>query len=319
MSDWHTSAADLSTDMCLSTALLGSLLTRYPGSRLTAKTFQNSSYFNNILVSTLKFMERESFAGRQKDERVQFLKGLLKVLPQFSDRLLRRKVLPALLELMADRSLLPFILPNVFHISKNLSQIEFTNTVLPKLQPLFEIQDPPQNLLLLLDQIELFVSKTTPSTFREGVTPLLYSPLDAEHAMVQERALKVVPRLCEILEYSHVKEVLFPKIAALFTRTKVLSVKCNTLICFHSMINVLDKYTLTEKLVPLLSRIKTKEPSVMVRTTERCECCCQTLTNTTLGRLRRSPSTRQCPRRWTAKRSDLPSFLSCGPCRWGRC
>lgn len=89
-------------------------------------------------------------------------------LPQFSDRLLRRKVLPALLELMSDRSLLPFILPNVFHIAKTLSSIEFTATVLPRLQPLFSVQDPPQNQLMLLDQIELFVAKTSPPVFREG-------------------------------------------------------------------------------------------------------------------------------------------------------
>ena len=34
--------------------------------------------------------------------------------------------------------------------------------------------------------------------------------------------------------------------------------------CFHSMIGVLDKFTLTEKLVPILARVKTREPSVMV-------------------------------------------------------
>lgn len=161
--------------------------------------------------------------------------------------------------------------------------IEFQSNVLPKLQPLFAIQDPPQTLLLLLDQIELFVSKTSATGFREGVTPLLYSALESEHAMVQERALTTVPRLCEILEYSHVKEVLFPKIAALFTRTKVLSVKCNTLICFHSMINVLDKYTLTEKLVPLLSRIKTKEPSVMIATLAVYEAMSKKVDRETLG------------------------------------
>jgi SCY1-like protein 2 len=135
-----------STDLCWCPDLLGTLLTRYPGSRLSAKAFQNSSYFNNILVSTLKFMERDNFAGRQKEERVQFLKGLLTILSQFSDRLLRRKVLPAvskeactivmtreegsplilhasqILELMSDRSLLPFILPNVFYISKTLCE-----------------------------------------------------------------------------------------------------------------------------------------------------------------------------------------------------
>lgn len=125
--------------------LLAGLLTRYPGSRLTAAQFQSSGYFNNILVSTLKFMERDTFSAKQREERVSFLKGLLKVLPQFSDRLLRRKVMPALLELIADRSLLPFILPNVFYISKNLSLLEFQTNVLPKLEPLLVLADPPQN------------------------------------------------------------------------------------------------------------------------------------------------------------------------------
>lgn len=246
--------------------VLSALLTRYPGARPTASAFQRSEYFNNMLTQTLKFMERDNFAGKNKEERVSFLKGLLRILDQFSDRLLRRKVLPALLELMNDRTLLPFILPNVFVISKNLSSIEFTTNVLPKLKPLFSVQDPPQNQLILLEQIELFVSKTSPPVFREQVTPLLYSALEAESVPSQEKALQTVPRLCEVLEYSHVKEVLFPKIATLFTKTRVLSVKCNTLICFHSMITVLDKYTLTEKLVPILARIKTREPSVMVAT-----------------------------------------------------
>jgi SCY1-like protein 2 len=246
--------------------VLSTLLTRYPGARPDASAFQRSEYFNNMLTQTLKFMERDNFAGKTKEERVSFLKGLLRILDQFSDRLLRRKVLPALLELMNDRTLLPFILPNVFVISKNLSSIEFTTNVLPKLKPLFNVQDPPQNQLILLEQIELFVSKTSPPVFREQVTPLLYSALEAESVPSQEKALQTVPRLCEVLEYSHVKEVLFPKIATLFTKTRVLSVKCNTLICFHSMISVLDKYTLTEKLVPILARIKTREPSVMVAT-----------------------------------------------------
>jgi SCY1-like protein 2 len=73
------------------------------------------------------------------------------------------------------------------------------------------------------------------------VTPLLYSSLETEQAQVQERALQKVPRLCEVLEYSHVKEVLFPKIAVLFSKTKILSVKVNTLISFHHMIPILDK------------------------------------------------------------------------------
>lgn len=52
----------------------------------------------------------------------------------------------------------------------------------------------------------------------------------------------------------------------IFSKTTLLSIKVNTLICFHSMVKILDKFTLTEKLVPLLARIKTKEPAVMIAT-----------------------------------------------------
>ena len=45
----------------------------------------------------------------------------------------------------------------------------------------------------------------------------------------------------------------------------------NTLICFHALCPILDKYTLTEKLVPMLARIRTKEPSVMVSCLAVCE------------------------------------------------
>lgn len=62
------------------------------------------------------------------------------------------------------------------------------------------------------------------------------------------------------------KSLLLPKITVVFSKTTSLSVKVTTLVCFKSLVPILDKFTLTEKLVPLLARIKTKEPSVMIAT-----------------------------------------------------
>jgi hypothetical protein len=44
----------------------------------------------------------------------------------------------------------------------------------------------------------------------------------------------------------------------LFTKTRILSIKVQTLDCFKAMVKTLDKATLTTKLVPLLAKIKTK-------------------------------------------------------------
>lgn len=82
---------------------------------------------------------------------------------------------------MKDPYLLPFILPNVFEISRTLTPDEFS-PVLLKLRPLFALKDPPQNMLseldalftvdlvkqvALLEHLTLFEEKTTPPAFRE--------------------------------------------------------------------------------------------------------------------------------------------------------
>lgn len=41
----------------------------------------------------------------------------------------------------------------------------------------------------------------------------MYNALESEHAVVQERALKVVPDLCESIDYAEVQGVLFPRVA----------------------------------------------------------------------------------------------------------
>ena len=51
-----------------------------------------------------------------------------------------------------------------------------------------------------------------------------------------------------------------------FSKTRILSVKVATLVTFLSMVKTLDQSSLTQKLVPLLSKIRTKEPAVMVGT-----------------------------------------------------
>jgi len=75
---------------------------------------------------------------------------------------------------------------------------------------------------------------------------------------VQERALKVVPDLCETIDYAEVSNVLFPRVAVsyknliheyrqtlhvqlVFTKTRILTVKVATLVTFLSMVKTLDQ------------------------------------------------------------------------------
>ena len=78
--------------------LLPKLITRHPQPRLSLPTLQSHSYFSSLAISTLNFLDPSNFASKPREEKASFLKGLLRVLPGFSDRLKRRKILPSLLD-----------------------------------------------------------------------------------------------------------------------------------------------------------------------------------------------------------------------------
>ncbi|TRM57589.1 hypothetical protein BD626DRAFT_551011 [Schizophyllum amplum] len=246
---------------------LGCLLyasTRYRSAH--PSTLPTMPFFNSLPISTLNFLDRTNFTTKTREEKISFMKGLTSVLDRFSEGLRTRKILPSLLEEMKDTHLLPYILPNVFAIANALTPIQFGNLVLPSLKPLFAVKEPPQNMLTLLENLKLLQEKTEKKVFRTQVLPLVYNALDSEHTVVQERALAVVPDLCETIDYAEIQGVMFPRVALVFTKTRVLSVKVATLATFLVMVKTLDQTSLTQKLVPLLSKIRTKEPAVMMAT-----------------------------------------------------
>jgi SCY1-like protein 2 len=83
---------------CRLSDLLPRLITRHPQSRLSLPTLQTHSYFSSLAISTLNFLDPSNFASKPREEKASFLRGLLRVLPGFSDRLKRRKILPSLLD-----------------------------------------------------------------------------------------------------------------------------------------------------------------------------------------------------------------------------
>ncbi|KAJ3780298.1 hypothetical protein GGU10DRAFT_417412, partial [Lentinula aff. detonsa] len=236
-------------------ALLRSLITRNHQGRPSPTILPSDPFFSSLPISTLNFLDRSNFTAKTREE-TSFMKGLTSVLSRFSEGLKSRKILPTLLEEVHSH-LLPYILPNVFAIANSLSSSQFASMVLPSLTPLFAVKEPPANMLTLLDNLPMLQNKT-----QKVVLPLVYNALDSEHAVVQERALKMIPDLCDTIDYAELQGVLFPRLALVFTKTRVLTVKVATLVTFLAMVKTLDQSSLTQKMVPLLSKIRTKEPAM---------------------------------------------------------
>jgi SCY1-like protein 2 len=161
----------------LSSHVLPRLITRRPAQRLTAKDFQESEYFDNVLVSTIRFLD--TFPAKTPNEKTQFLRGLIKVLPSFPKSVSEKKILPALLEELKDRDLLSAILQNVFKILELLpsSRRAFGEKVRPVLKDIFVVnakntqeKDAARDagLMVFLENLTVCADNASGKDFKDG-------------------------------------------------------------------------------------------------------------------------------------------------------
>ena len=296
----------------LASDLLPRLLTRRPAQRLSAKEFQEASYFDNILVSTIRFLD--ALPAKTPGEKAQFMRGLPRIMPQFPKSVLEKKVLPALLEECKDRELLAPILTDAFAVVKVLptGKRAFTDLIVPKLREVFLTTTSSKagasagerdtrveaGLMVLLENISTAAQNCPGKEFRDDILPLILLALESPTHTIVDAALGTLPSVLPVLDYSTIKNDLFPSIAAVFAKTSSLNIKIRGLEAFYTLCGgssssaqadgnddlnglgtttttktstssttssaILDKHTIQTSIVPLLRGIKTREPGVMM-------------------------------------------------------
>lgn len=174
------SSGTLPTDLV--SDLLPRLITRRPAQRLDASAFQQAKYFDNILVSTIRFLD--ALPAKTPNEKAQFMRGLPRIMPQFPSSVLERKILPVLLDEMKDLELLAAILQNTFAIIKAIpsGKAAFTQKIIPKLRETFlgpnnKAANTERNaskeagLMVVLENMSLIAQNCSGKDFRDGGYP----------------------------------------------------------------------------------------------------------------------------------------------------
>ncbi|KAH0844702.1 hypothetical protein AYO21_01977 [Fonsecaea monophora] len=275
------------------------MLTRRPAQRMTASEFQQSQYFDNILVNTMRFLD--AFPAKTPAEKSQFMKGLGRVLPQFPPSVLGKKILSVLLDEMKDRELLPLIMQNIFQIVKVVpfSKELVSDNILPRMRDIFlskpktEERDTGKEaaFLAVLNNIQLIADNCSAKQFKDDVLPIVHVAMESSTHSLTDAALQTLPVVLPLIDFTTVKHDLFPVVANVFSKTNSLTIKIRGLEALGVLCGVapdqtenniddfpgkaqqekqdrnvssLDKFTMQEKIVPLLKAIKTKEPAVMM-------------------------------------------------------
>ncbi|KAJ2761994.1 Protein kinase domain-containing protein ppk32, partial [Coemansia sp. BCRC 34490] len=156
-------------------AVMG-LLDSDPDRRLPLREFQSSSYFNDVRVATLRYLE--SLVEQPDDQKREFLRNLPRILPRFPPRLCGRKILTLLYGYSSDRQLLPLLMPNVMFIVGRMAPHEFATHAAHGFRPLLvAAREVPEAACVVVDNLAALKDAMPRDVFVSDVMDLVCAAL----------------------------------------------------------------------------------------------------------------------------------------------
>ncbi|CAJ0559047.1 unnamed protein product, partial [Mesorhabditis spiculigera] len=191
--------------------------------RPDAAQFTKIPFFKDHRLDTVQTLE--SFMQHEQMVKIELLKKLPDMLIHFEKRLLVQKIRPCLTAEFSHPDLIPFILPALFYIIDLTDKEEFTTLVMPELAPVFSMERPYQITILLLEKLDLFLSRADPKDVDNHILPCLYRAIKNENGRIQEICLNVVPKIAKLISRHNMKTDVLPRLLALATTGDTLAVR----------------------------------------------------------------------------------------------
>lgn len=240
------------------------LLSSDPTLRPDAHQFSKLAIFEDVLVRTLQYLD----ALYQWDnlQKSKFYKGLPEIMSQMPLRVKLDRVVPYLAREFVNPDMVPFVLPNVLLIAEEITNEDFAECVLPDLIPVFAMKEPIQISMILMQKMELILSKCKqkPDSIKGHILPMICRSLEIDAQQVQELCLNTIPTIAYLVDYPSMKNAILPKVKKLCLTTNYLSVRVNCLLCIGKILDNLDKWLVLDEVIPFLSEIPSKEPAVVM-------------------------------------------------------
>lgn len=243
---------------------------------LTIDDLINSNIFNNELIKLLNIIDE--FPTLLINDKINFLKNLKLEIEKFPKLLLINKFIPILIECIdlnqfkknnqpdpEYQELIIESLDNLIILSKNLSQLTFTDKIFPFLLILMKKAQFDGFKILMLKNLNIIQKcLSNNESFQKLSIDLFNKCIDEKNnsMIVQELTLNNLKIISESQTYSTISTIILPKICLIYSTTTSLKIKNLTITIFIILISQLenknlDDYLIVDKILPLIYNTST--------------------------------------------------------------
>ncbi|XP_065191489.1 SCY1-like protein 2 [Sycon ciliatum] len=237
-------------------------LSMEPTVRPDALASSKIPFYNDSRLQILQYLE--TLMQRPDLEKSQFFKNLHKVLGKLPKRVTLNRVLPAVFQEFKKPAMIPFALPNVLIVVQDCTLDEYALHVWPSLKSVFTLQEPIQIMLLLLQKMDLLLTKTAQHDVKHHILPMIYRALESGNQVIQELVVTILPNFASMVDYSSLKHHMVPRITNLCLSTSFLKIRVNALVCIGRILDHMDKWMVQESILPVLQQIPSREAGVLM-------------------------------------------------------
>jgi hypothetical protein len=213
-----------------------------------------SKLFESPSMNFLSFLDR--IVLKEPRDRFQFFRSLPEAMNGFSERMLRSKIIPVLIEeCCAAPKLAPVLICPIIEAAKSFPSNIFTNEVYLRIADLTLFPDPPELLVAFIQKLDTILRMTDPSIHSSKVNPIVMKALSSTDPLVLREILRKLPTVVPLLDETAVKKGVIPRLIKLCECLCDLEYIVGALNCIPPCLEKIDHNMFLKWIVPRFSAI----------------------------------------------------------------
>lgn len=203
---------------------------------------------NDDFILTIKHLE--AITDLEQKRQLDFIKGMEEVLFRFETGIVKKRVIPALVNLLKFDYLIAVVLIVIVEILKKdiLNAGEFQKTLFTPIKTITQSKEIPAHALyVLVDNIDLWAKFMSLTDLNSTVMPLYIKCFDCPNKL-KELALKKVEFLSRKFDYQFLKTKLLPRLLNMMG-DKTYDIRKYALIALYKIMALFDSQTISDQIL----------------------------------------------------------------------
>lgn len=239
--------------------ILSIVLSQREESRPTISALKDNKWFHDSKLNALTFID--NLEANDQSKNTVFLQQFPKILNQFDEKIIRKRIMPKLLETLKLETLMVAVTPCVVSICEiSTSNIDFEAVVWPHLKNLFKLkQMPAATLYFLITKIEFISLKLSQGEFTGHMLNIVCKALDCNVPKIQNAVLLNLAAINKKIDSQSFKNQIYTRLSGILINTTQHDLRIAILKCLKDSFTLLDQNTINNDLLSTLEKLRKTE------------------------------------------------------------